>query len=146
VGNPVESTPGTSLRLSVFAKRLAVCRLDPGSEIPAWATAASFFSVTRTPGELSIVCPEQVVPPKVLCERGWCALELEGPFDLSLVGVLVSVVTPLAEAGVNIFALATHDTDYVLVKEEQLDHAAAALRRSGHEVRVTLTTRKEATC
>jgi uncharacterized protein len=135
VGNPVESTPGTSLRLSVFAERLAVCRMAPDSEIPTWATGALFFSVTRTPGELSVVCPEQVVPPEVLCERGWRAPKLEGAFDLSLIGVLVSVVTPLVEAGVNVFALATYDTDYVLVKEEQLDHAAATLRRSGHEVR-----------
>ena len=59
---------------------------------------------------------------------------LEGPFEFSEVGVLASVAVPLAEARVGIFALSTFDTDYVLVKEEQLGSTVAALRGRGHEV------------
>ena len=115
---------------------LAVCRLDPDADVPPWAGSAAggLSSVTRTTEELSVVCPERVVPRRVLCERGWRALKMEGPFDLSLVGILASVVAPLAEAGVNVFVTATYDTDYVLVKEENLDLAVAALRERGHEV------------
>jgi hypothetical protein len=135
VGNPVESAPNASLRLSVLEGRLAVCRIDPALEIPAWATSAPFFCVTRTPDELSIVCPEERVPEGVTCERGWRAFKLEGPFGFGLVGVLASVAAPLAESGVGILAIATYDTDYVLVKEEQLGLAMAALRERGYEVR-----------
>ena len=123
------------LTLSVPEERLAVCRLDPGSEIPAWATAASFFSLTRTPDELSIVCPERNVPAGVAHEGGWRALKLEGPFDFGLVGVLASVAGPLAESEIGILAIATYDTDYVLVPESQLDLAMSTLRERGHEVR-----------
>ena len=130
-----ESAPDASLRLSVLAERLAVCRLDPGAEIPAWATAASFFSVTRTPDELSIVCPEPNVPMGTAYEGGWRALRLEGPFDFGLVGVLASVIVPLAENEVGILAIATYDTDYVLVAESQLDLATQTLRERGLEVR-----------
>ena len=125
----------TVLTLTLLEERLAVCRLKAAAEVPAWATAASLFSVTRTAAELSVVCPEEFVPDGVRCERGWRAFELGGPFEFSEVGILSAVAAPLAEAGVGIFAVSTFDTDYVLVKEERLDPASDALRARGHEVR-----------
>lgn len=123
------------LTLTLLEERLAVCRLDAAAGVPAWATAASLFSVTRTPDELSVVCPEGLVPEGVRCEKGWRAFELGGPFEFSEVGILSAVATPLAEAGVGIFAVSTFDTDYVLVKEGWLDPATDALHARGHEVR-----------
>ena len=122
------------LTLTLLEERLAVCRLDDAAEVPRWATEASLFSVTRTADELSVVCPERFVPDGVRCEKGWRVFKLEGPFEFSEVGILSAVAAPLAEAGVGIFAVSTFDTDYVLVKEERLDLAAAALRGRGHEV------------
>ena len=71
---------------------------------------------------------------EITCERGWRALEVEGPLEFGVTGVLASVAVPLAESGVGILAIATYETDYVLVKDEQLDLAAAALRARGHEI------------
>lgn len=126
------------LRLAALDGRMAICRLPAGAEIPAGALEGDFLSVTRTPEELSIVCPEEHAPDGgddgVAREDGWRALKLEGPFDLSLVGVLVSATAPLAGAGLGVFAVSTYDTDYVLVEEENLDAAVAALRGAGHEV------------
>ncbi len=126
-----------ALRLSTLEGRLAVCRLGADAEIPPWATQAPFFSVTRTRDELSVVCPEDAVPAGALAaiEGGWRALRLDGTFGFGLVGVLASLAVPLAESGVGILAIATHDTDYVLVKESQLDLARRTLRERGHEVR-----------
>jgi uncharacterized protein len=132
VGDAAEST---SLRLSVLEHRLAVCRLEPDSEIPAWATGAPFFFVARTAGELSVVCPEERVPAGTTCERGWRALEVEGPLEFGLTGVLASVAVPLAESEVGILAIATYETDYVLVQQSQLDLAAQVLRERGYEIR-----------
>ena len=131
----VSGRQGTSLSFSVLEERLAVCRLEPRAEIPPWATSAPFFCVARTPDELSVVCPEEHVPAGITCEHGWRAIKLEGPFGFELTGVLASVAAPLARCEVGILAIATYDTDYVLVKEEQLDPAIAALRERGHEVR-----------
>jgi uncharacterized protein len=122
------------LTLTVLGERLAVCRLDARMDIPAWATGASFFSVTRTEDELSVVCPEADVPEGVARERSWHALKLEGPFELSMVGILSSVADPLAGAGASIFAVSTFDTDYVLVREAQLDLVVDTLRENGHRV------------
>ncbi len=128
------NAPHKSLRLSLLDGHMSVCRLEPASEIPDWALTGGFFSVTRTPDELSVVCLESSVPEDVACEKGWRVLKLAGPFEFSEVGVLASLTTPLAEAGVGIFAISTFDTDYVLVKEERLDLAVAALRERSHEV------------
>jgi hypothetical protein len=122
------------LRFFLLAGQMSICRLDATSMVPDWAVEGGFFSVTRTDDELSMVCPEEVVPDEARSEGGWRALKLEGPFEFSEVGVLASVAAPLAEAGVRIFAVSTFDTDYVLVKEEQLSPAVAALRGRGHEV------------
>ena len=123
-----------SLTLVVLLEPLAICRLAPDSPIPAWATQRSFFSVTRTRDELSVVCPAAQVPPDVAAHRRWRALKVLGPFELSIVGVLLSVAAPLAAAGVSILALATYETDYILVQQEQLATAIQALREAGHRV------------
>ena len=124
----------SSLKLKKLDGRVAVCRLAPSSGIPGWASGAEFFSATRTGDELSVVCPQENVPAGVRSEGGWCVLMLEGPFEFSEVGVLASVAEPLAGAGVSILALSTYDTDYVLVKEEDVDLAASALVERGHQV------------
>lgn len=123
------------LTLTVLPDRLAVCRLDAGDPIPGWGTRGPLVSITRTREELSVACPEADVPGDVKAERGFVPLKLEGPFDFALTGILASVAGPLAEAGISLFAIATFDTDYVLVKTERLGDAMAALRAAGHVVR-----------
>jgi hypothetical protein len=118
----------------VVAGRYAVCRLEAHVPIPQWATATSFVSMTRTPDELSIVCEEANVPRGPRAERGYAMLMIEGPLAPEMVGVLVSLITPLAQVGVSIFAISTFDTDYVLVRALQLDRALDAIREAGHVV------------
>jgi uncharacterized protein len=125
---------GPVLDLTVLEEDLSICRLDAGAEVPAWATRTTFFSVTRTQDELSVVCPEEFVPEDAYRERGWRALKLGGPLDLSMIGILASVAAPLAEVGASIFTVSTFDTDYVLVRGTQLDLAVDTLRENGHRV------------
>ena len=120
--------------LAVLPVRMAVCRLGPDEPVPAWAEGARPVSVTRTADELSLVVPEERVPAGVTATRGWRALRVQGTLDFGEVGILASLAAPLAEAGVPIFVLSTHDTDYVLVPGTRLPDAVAALRRSGHRV------------
>lgn len=123
-----------SLRLKLLPGHYSLCRLAPDAELPAWALDGAFFSITRTADELSVVCAAERVPPGVRCEPGWRVLQLEGPFAFDLVGVLLAVLAPLAQAGVSIFALSTFDTDAVLVKESSLAQARTALESAGHRL------------
>jgi hypothetical protein len=96
----------------------------------------------RTPTELSIVCDETWVPRDVRAERGFRALVIDGALDFALTGILASVTGPLAEAAISLFAFSTYDTDYVMVKEEQLDAAVAALRAAGLRVAAGMETKR----
>jgi hypothetical protein len=123
------------LKLRITRGGYAVCRLDPGEKVPVWAARGpGFSSVTRTTEELSIVCAEELPPKGTKCERGWRLLRIEGPLGFELTGVLLSVARPLSDAGVNIFALSTYDTDYFLVKAKDVDQAIQALTSAGHTV------------
>jgi len=119
------------LSLSLLPGRYGIVRLDAATEPPAWASGGSFVSLTRTPEEVSVVCEEAQVPGDVPGDRGWRILKLQGPFPLESVGVLASVAGPLADAGIGIFVVSTHDTDYVLVKEASVERALAVLAGRG---------------
>jgi hypothetical protein len=110
----------------------AICRLAGDSPVPSWATAGQLFSITRTAEELSIVCPQDAVPEGIRCERGWRFLRVAGTMPFTVVGVLAALTTPLAEAGISVFAVSTFDTDYLLVKETDLALTIEALRQHGH--------------
>ena len=122
------------LTLLEVVGRFAVCKLPPGSAIPAWATEGNVFSVTRTPEELSVVCRQGLVPAGTQAEVGWRCLRVAGAMPFTLVGVLASLTGPVASAGVGVFAVSTFDTDYLLVKAERFPEAVAALRGAGHTV------------
>lgn len=118
----------------------AICRLAPDAPLPALpdlAEVPGLWSVTRTPDELSVVCRVDDAPAGARVDAPWCVLRLEGPFDLTgQTGILASVVTPLAQARVSVFALATYDTDLVLVPAGRAGQARRALATAGHAVAV----------
>jgi len=122
------------MNLTILPDTLAICRLSPAEDVPDWAMIGEFVSITHTGDELSIVCVSEHVPPDVKADREWRALKVEGPLDLALTGVLASLANPLAEARINLFAVSTFDTDYLLVKEYNLTRARDVLRGAGHVV------------
>jgi hypothetical protein len=124
-----------TLELVVLDGLYAVARLGPSEAVPGWADTGEFVSITRTKEELSIICEDRAVPENVRCERGCRALRVAGVLDFALVGVLARLARPLAEAGVAICAVSTFDTDYLLVRDGDLDRAVAALRAAGFTIR-----------
>jgi hypothetical protein len=112
----------------------AICRLPADSSIPDWVGQGVFNSVTRTSEELSIVCLMDQVPQRYRPEVPWFCLKLEGPFPFSEVGVLASFIGPLAEHQIPVFAVATYDTDYVLIQENYREKATSVLRDAGHKL------------
>ncbi len=124
--------------LALLAGHYAICRFPPDAPLPVWVfhDAARVWSLTRTPEELSLVCDEDDLPPSVTPAPGrWRALRVEGPIPFEEVGVIARIAGALASAEVPVFVLSTHDTDLVLVPEETLDRARAALEAAGHAVR-----------
>jgi len=122
------------VQLYALDELYAIVRLEPDAEVPVWARTGHFWSITRSDSELSIVCPQDDVPPDASAERGWCALEVAGPLDFSLTGVVSSLVAPLAEEEIPLFLISTFETDYLLVREPDLHRSVEALTSAGHSV------------
>lgn len=122
--------------LRVLPERLSVCRLPVDAPWPTPSAGTSFFSVTRTESEVSVVCSEDDAPSgeHVQVEPDWRALEVAGPLDFSMVGVMAALTAPLADVDVSVFVVSTYDTDYVLVHAAALERAIEALRAAGHTV------------
>lgn len=123
------------LSLTLLDQIFTVHRLAPDADIPANVLNTPFLGLTRTNDELSLVLPSQVEIESEKSEPGWACFKVEGPLEFELVGVLAGISSTLAEAGIAIFALSTFDTDYILVKREQVETAKDALVGAGYEVK-----------
>jgi hypothetical protein len=124
------------MRVRVLDGDYAVCRLAEGVDVGAVPPSGTgFWSLTEVGAERSLVCLEDLVGDDAgVVVRGWRVLEVVGPLDLGMPGVMAALAAPLADAAVPIFPIATHDTDWILVPGAQLDAAVAALRAAGNEV------------
>jgi len=119
------------MKLTILPNKFAVCRLDPDRGFPNWAFNAIFYSITASEDELSVVTLENQIPLGIKSEPDWRVIKVIGPLDFSLTGVLSSIAEPLAEVDVSIFALSTFDTDYILVKHDDLEYAKEVLINRG---------------
>lgn len=122
------------LTLQLLPGRYAICQLPAGAETPAWAQRDELLAIVYTPEELSLVCMQKCVPPETRAQRDWRALRVNGVLELTMVGVMASLSSALAEAGVSLFAISTYNTDYLLVAEAHLEVAVQALRQAGYRV------------
>jgi len=112
---------------------LAIARLEPASKVPATLLGSGrFLTISRTSDEVSIVCEASLARDFERVELEWRAIKLAGPFAFDHVGILSSVLEPLARANIGIFAISTFDTDYILVKAQNLSAAIHALEAHGH--------------
>jgi hypothetical protein len=120
------------LTLSVLDPTLAVRRFSPDTPLPAQLLEEPLFFVARTADELSVVCRADLKLEGGRVDRGWSAIQVAGPLDFSLTGILANIARVLAGAQISIFAISTFDTDYVLVKCDRLTKAQTVLREAGY--------------
>ena len=120
--------------LREFPGRYAVAILPPDSAWPSWAATGPFWSITRTPDELSVITDQAHVPEPVAATGDWVVFQVAGPFDFAVTGVLAALSATLAQAGVPLLAVATYQTDYLLVQAAQRTATIEAWTVAGHAV------------
>ena len=120
------------MELKRFAHQLTICKVKDISDIDL---TAEFFFLGKTDEELSLVCRTEDTP-SVTIERedGWKGFRIQGVLDFSLIGILSKITGILAENKIGIFAVSTYNTDYILVKSENLERAVAALSEAGYYI------------
>lgn len=119
------------LHLMTYPDDVSVVRLAPDAEPGFDWEGAPFASITRTKTECSVICPSALVPAGATTIGPYRPVEVAGPLDPFAVGVFVEILTPLAEAGITILGLSTHDTDWVFVPSARFDDALTAWRKAG---------------
>ena len=68
-------------QLSLLKECFSLHRLKPHDPIPEIVWRQQFFSITRTPDELSVVVQEDVGLPGTRSAAGWSCIKVLGPLD-----------------------------------------------------------------
>lgn len=115
------------MRLKVLEMEFSVCKIR---ETAAAGLLGKWMFYANTDEECSLVCPSGAVPEDCLeREDGWRAFRIEGVLDFSLIGILAKISGILAACEIGIFVVSTYNTDYIFVKERQLEHALHVLEK-----------------
>lgn len=122
------------ITLTVLPERLAICRRSPDEAIPDFIARSRFFSITRTSEELSLLLPEEMVPEEWKAEKGWRCFKVFGSLNFEMTGILASLTSCLADEDISVLAISTYNTDYLLVRERDLEKARMKLEAQGYEV------------
>ncbi len=120
------------MELEILSYDFSVCRLTESS---GFDPEKEFCFFARTDEELSLVCKTEDVPASAAVrDDGWRGFRIRGILGFSLIGILAKISSVLAENKIGIFAVSTYNTDYILVKAENLGRAAEALKNAGYKV------------
>ena len=118
--------------IKVIENDFSICKVKDISEIDF---TDEFCFIGKTDEELSLVCTEGRVPRSAqTVSSGFRAFRIEGTLDFSLTGILSKISALLAEAKIGIFAISTYNTDYILVKKENLRKALSVLSSNGYNI------------
>jgi hypothetical protein len=118
--------------LQVLNDTFAIHSLDVTHAIPAQVLQCDVYFIGKTNDELSLVVPQKLRIEAEETDYDWRVLEVLGPLNLSMVGIMAEIGGVLAKAKVSIFVVSTFETDYFLVKQESLDNAIEALKSAGY--------------
>ncbi len=110
----------------------SVCKVIDYSKVD-WND--KFMFIGKTDEENSLVCSTTSLPSNVLeSEADWKGFRIQGVLDFSLVGILSKISTLLAENSISIYAVSTHNTDYIFVKKNVFEKALNVLTDNNYTV------------
>ncbi|NQZ89210.1 MAG: ACT domain-containing protein [Colwellia sp.] len=124
----------STLTLKLLEETFAIHSLASDVDIPKAVFDAPIFFIAKTYEETSIVLPQAINIPSDEVEKDWQALEVVGPLDFTLTGILSKISTILANEQISIFAISTFDTDYILVKSKNVSLATSALISNDYQI------------
>jgi len=121
------------LVLSVLSETFTIHKLSPNVSIPEEILKSNYYSVSKRENELSVVCSELIEVQSLQRSKGWKCIKVKGPLDFNLTGILAGISDILFQANISIFAISTFDTDYILVRSQDLPSARTKLRQAGYK-------------
>jgi hypothetical protein len=122
------------MELTILKDKYSVYQFTERADLPSWICKSEFYSITGTRDELSVVAVENPGSNGVQENKGWKVLRITEPLEFSLVGVIAGMTSILKEEGIPVFVISTYNTDYILVKNENLSECIIALEGRGHKI------------
>ena len=119
--------------LSVLLETFTIHKLSPDASIPEEILKSNYYSVSKTENELSLICSEVIEVQSLQSSNGWKCIKVAGPLDFNLTGILAGISDIIAKENISIFAISTFDTDYILVRTQDLSSARTTLRQAGYK-------------
>jgi hypothetical protein len=120
--------------LSVLESTFTIHSMSEEQSIPASVLSSDFYFIGKTHDELSLVVKQDIAIEALESDYDWRVLEVLGPLNLSMVGIMAEISAILAAAKISIFVVSTFETDYFLVKSDALAKAVSALKKARYEV------------
>ncbi|MCV2885162.1 ACT domain-containing protein [Aestuariibacter sp. AA17] len=120
--------------LAILPDTFVIHSLPVDADIPHQVLNSSLYFIGKTHEELSIVIPESIHIESEDSDTDWKVMEVLGPLELSMVGIMAQIGNVLADAKISIFIVSTFETDFFLVKSKDLQRAADALEQDGYKV------------
>lgn len=113
------------MKLEVMSNICSLYKIDENREVPRTIYQSSFFSVTKTDQELTIICDSSV---NLSCCSKLSNLKLIRIEDASGVN---STETSLRSGDIPFFGVSTYGSDYIILEERYLKSALTILSASG---------------
>ena len=114
----IEAT--ANLVLTVLSETFMIHKLSPDASIHEKILKSNYYSVSKTENELSLVCSEVIEVQSLQSSKGWKCIKVKGPLDFNLTGILAGISDILTLGNISIFAISTFDTDYILLRSQDL--------------------------
>ncbi len=120
------------MKIKVLKREFTICKVTDVSQVDF---SDKYCFVGKTDEELSLICSTKHAPEETISRSdGWRAFRLEGTLDFSLVGILSELTEVLATNKIPMMAVSTYNTDYILVKKENLEKALLLLEDEDYKI------------
>ena len=121
------------MNLKILKEEFTVCKVENYDDVDL---EREFVFTAYTDEEKSLVCPTGVLPQNTIQrEDGWRGFRIEGVLDFSLKGILYRISKILYDENIGIFVVSTYNTDYIFVKEEDLELAVLSLEKGQYKIK-----------
>lgn len=122
------------MQLELFKGNYVVYNLENTINSPIFVDTDDFYYITNIENKLSLICLDKNIPEDINREREWKLLKVIEPLSLYIVGILNKIEKILKDVSINIFGISTFDSNYILVKDKDIEYACKALMCNGYEI------------
>jgi hypothetical protein len=125
------------MNLIVLTGKYSIYRFENDHVLPDWIYSSDFYSITKTHDEVSVITTQsELISGNYTSSKDWRILKVIGPLDFNLVGIIADIAVILKDNKIPIFTISTYETDYIMVREKDLESGITALREKEYLVSI----------